>query len=54
MPVKALARRALRKLELPEREQATTQWINDDLKPVPLERQTWGMLPVLRTPFAIR
>jgi hypothetical protein len=34
-------RRALRKLELPEREQGD-RWGNEDIRPVPLERQTWG------------
>ncbi|KAK7424519.1 hypothetical protein QQX98_000484 [Neonectria punicea] len=51
--IKALARRALRKLELPEQEQATTQWINEDLKPVPLERQTWGWLQFFELWFLV-
>lgn len=38
--------RVLKFLELPESDAVvSTRWINDDLRPVPLERQTWGLLP---------
>lgn len=38
----SVTRRALRKIELPEREQGD-RWSNEDIRPVPPERQTWGM-----------
>jgi cytosine/uracil/thiamine/allantoin permease len=37
------ARSVIHKLRIPE-EQESTPWVNEDLKPVPLERQSWGML----------
>lgn len=36
------ARSIIRKLRIPEGEQESTPWVNEDLKPVPPERQTWG------------
>lgn len=40
------ARSVIHKLRIPEGEQESTPWVNEDLKPVPLERQTWGKLLV--------
>lgn len=37
----SLVRRALRKIELPENERGN-RWANEDILPVPPERQTWG------------
>lgn len=46
------ARSVIRKLRIPEGEQESTPWVNEDLKPVPPERQTWGMriLPLVNRP----
>lgn len=33
--------KALRKIELPQEEEAS-RWINEDIRPVPPARQTWG------------
>lgn len=37
----SLVRRALGKIALPE-EEKTDQWSNEDIRPVPPERQLWG------------
>ena len=37
----SVVRRALRRIELPENERGD-RWSNEDIRPVPLERQTWG------------
>jgi len=38
----SVVRRALRVIELPEKERGS-RWSNEDIRPVPLERQTWGI-----------
>jgi cytosine/uracil/thiamine/allantoin permease len=41
----SLVRRALRKIALPE-EEKTDRWSNEDIRPVPPERQLWGKFEV--------
>ncbi|KAM0420344.1 hypothetical protein ACHAPT_011886 [Fusarium lateritium] len=47
------ARNVLRKLRIPEGEQESTPWVNEDLKPVPPERQTWGWLQFFELWFLV-
>lgn len=37
----SFVRKVLKKLELPE-EEKTNPWSNEDIRPVPPERQTWS------------
>ncbi|KAK7892352.1 hypothetical protein LTR67_007448 [Exophiala xenobiotica] len=45
-------KRVLRKMELPE-DQRGDRWSNEDIRPVPLERQTWGPLQFVELWFLI-
>ncbi|KIX95502.1 uncharacterized protein Z520_08622 [Fonsecaea multimorphosa CBS 102226] len=45
-------RRALRLIELPDREQGD-RWSNEDIRPVPPERQTWGPLQFVELWFLV-
>ncbi|KAI8660064.1 hypothetical protein NCS57_00982800 [Fusarium keratoplasticum] len=47
------ARSVIRKLRIPEGEQESTPWVNEDLKPVPPERQTWGWLQFFELWFLV-
>ncbi|UPK93866.1 hypothetical protein LCI18_004801 [Fusarium solani-melongenae] len=47
------ARSVIRKLRIPKGEQESTPWVNEDLKPVPLERQTWGWLQFFELWFLV-
>ncbi|KAM6518929.1 hypothetical protein FSOLCH5_007694 [Fusarium solani] len=47
------ARSVIHKLRIPEEEQESTPWVNEDLKPVPLERQTWGWLQFFELWFLV-
>lgn len=38
--------RALKKIELPA-DQQTSRWSNEDIRPVPPERQTWSTKSIL-------
>ncbi|KAJ4163139.1 hypothetical protein NW754_014562 [Fusarium falciforme] len=47
------ARSAIREPRIPEGEQESTPWVNEDLKPVPPERQTWGWLQFFELGFLV-
>lgn len=52
MPSTTLVRRALRRIALPE-EQESNRWSNEDIRPVPPERQRWGWLQFVELWFCI-
>ncbi|KIX01408.1 uncharacterized protein Z518_09134 [Rhinocladiella mackenziei CBS 650.93] len=48
----SVVKRALHKIELPENEQGN-RWSNEDIQPVPPERQTWGPIQFVELWFLI-